>query len=1140
MNKTKKSLIPVILVILGILMLTTVNSGSGGTPDTEINISADAYTSTTNITWHPEFGHLSTIPDIFFYAPMDFNDTTIRDYSVTDSNGTRVLDPQFNIGEQINNSFDFPTQASRIDYEGIGNNDYFNQTFTVTAWLKPNEFKVNDAYLGTEAGFGTQNLRGWSIRQSGGDGSDTTFFGYNGSSGGSFSGAGVVLNISTWHHVAFVYNFNENITGYRDGGQEIDDQTNVDDGPLSGLGNLSIGIAKADNSLTARDVNASVDDVMIFNRSLTPSEISDIYNGNFSRFLPRGELTYTNLDANTSGNPNTLNITIIDSLTNSSSYFSGQIGNSTGSGYVYNEEFNFTSGFASGVGVSTPDNFSMRLIFNPTSNNFFSPNLINENITINSFEVESVVGNVSFTTNTPDDNYINATNVSLKRTLSIEIDVNVTDRDSTTFNLFYDNSTLVNSTILTGENNSIIFYNLTDMQDYLYNVTVNDTSNNQFSTETRNISIRRPFYFGLTSEITPLYNNLDGGNIGYATLLGDSITVRVDTFIYYFRDNLSNVYGYGGEGYLALTDQTYADKGTQNSTDILNGPKDGIDITAKTGLFNQSGVNSDRICPQGCDTVDGNWFELGGEGTMNFTTYGNTGVLQYLERPNSGSLVISVDGVQVDSIDTNKSTPGSILRNVTIDLNDTDPDFDTLHTVTLENVNSTGPNEWIQINGWKSYGLNNSGFVQGYFGRGGVPPLDFAVANETIYNDSFALDNPDLMMFLIDGESESSPDYAVNLTVIVERAEAANPDAGIVLISHPAISTGGVETDGQEMLELARDNGYGFVNFYDIVNDTDYDALYADDGTHMSEEGGIFYGNYLYELFEQEKPSGDELIPELIINSPTDGFQDEVPIFLNATLSETGSIQYTLNNGITNNSLSTSDNLEFTGHIVSADPGDYVLRFYGTDDAGNLNSTESVNLKILSGVGGTGGSSSTPSSSSDSTDDEDDGGEDVLIINEGTGQLDDIIIDFNEKFVIGQEKRIPVTAINSDGQVIDIDSLKIRFTNANFPSDLEREDIGEYEIVVKNIQGEKDQQISFTIEAKDEDITISKELSAILIESTIFTGFSDRLSNFAESSIEFIINNWMAVLVVVAVLIMAIVSFFILSTNNKPKPDFLR
>lgn len=108
--------------------------------------------------------------------------------------------------------------------------------------------------------------------------------------------------------------------------------------------------------------NGTLDEVMIWNKSLSASEVSELYNNHSSRFFDSGEILFQNLDVSGDG---LVNISFEDCQTLKGSYLQGKVNN--------RDWINFTGCYFNDSDFSgdlTDVDITVKLISNP--NNFYS------------------------------------------------------------------------------------------------------------------------------------------------------------------------------------------------------------------------------------------------------------------------------------------------------------------------------------------------------------------------------------------------------------------------------------------------------------------------------------------------------------------------------------------------------------------------------------------------------------------------------------------------------------------------------------------------------------------------------------------------------------------------------------------------
>ncbi|MCU0642206.1 MAG: hypothetical protein MUF61_01325 [archaeon] len=112
----------------------------------------------------------------------------------------------------------------------------------------------------------------------------------------------------------------------------------------------------------------------------------------------------------------------------------------------------------------------------------------------------------------------------------------------------------------------------------------------------------------------------------------------------------------------------------------------------------------------------------------------------------------------------------------------------------------------------------------------------------------------------------------------------------------------------------------------------------------------------------------DTLAPNVVINDPDNSTQyNSSSVGVNVTLNEAGACIYSLDNGISNTTLTTSDNTTFTAGLAMSN-GNYTMDVYCRDIAGNWNLSQEVSFTVLApycGDGTCNGGESCSSCSSD-------------------------------------------------------------------------------------------------------------------------------------------------------------------------------
>lgn len=207
------------------------------------------------------------------------NDTFVYDFSDGANNGSVYGDAKFNStgGYLSDGAFEFDGVNDYIFVNG-SNKSYgtvYNQTsFTVSYWVKINENKTSytsQVDKGTHGSFSTPGVHsGWAfLSPAASDGCGILWEIYR--EVGWSSLVEYDMNCGEWNHIVGTFNGTQ-ATLYING---LEDSTTTIT-TFSEWGNLSIGIGSNEKG-DAGYFNGSIDDLIIFNRSLSDSEVWDLY-----------------------------------------------------------------------------------------------------------------------------------------------------------------------------------------------------------------------------------------------------------------------------------------------------------------------------------------------------------------------------------------------------------------------------------------------------------------------------------------------------------------------------------------------------------------------------------------------------------------------------------------------------------------------------------------------------------------------------------------------------------------------------------------------------------------------------------------------------------------------------------------------
>ncbi|VVB60545.1 Concanavalin A-like lectin/glucanases superfamily protein [uncultured archaeon] len=270
-----------------------------------------------------------TIYDPSLVLDMNFNyntqigesNTTVVDNSMYGNNGTLT-----NMNTGINNDSSGWTSSGKfgngLNFDGV--NDYvavggpaslnFNgSSFSTSAWFK---IGVLTSAWKTIASRGDSGTNGYGIEISSGNYYTCSVDGSN-SGGANWHLSSGTPTLNVWHNIVCVYSWNDNLYMYVDGvllANSTAYMKNVSAGGISNTNTFNIG----SHAASLWYFNGTIDEVRIYNRSLSASEIAFQYQSEFQKYnatdwryynnvssLVDSPYTYYGFANDTSGNSNT-------------------------------------------------------------------------------------------------------------------------------------------------------------------------------------------------------------------------------------------------------------------------------------------------------------------------------------------------------------------------------------------------------------------------------------------------------------------------------------------------------------------------------------------------------------------------------------------------------------------------------------------------------------------------------------------------------------------------------------------------------------------------------------------------------------------------------------------------------------------
>ncbi|MCK5450103.1 BspA family leucine-rich repeat surface protein, partial [Candidatus Pacearchaeota archaeon] len=243
-------------------------------PSYTVTIFSTSESIDTNVTQENNFTHL-TVSDVapydslVLYMPFDVSGTTQYDYSVNENDGT-VTDAVFNSSGKYGGAYEFDGNGDRVGGSGSGIGTIGTGNYTVSAWV----YKKDSVTAGIVAFDDYDPV--WAINV------DEHMYVYDSTYKDNSTGT---VALDSWQHITYV-RYNTSAGGMKYYINGVYDSSATHDDSIGAVTNFEIGADRVAGG--EFDFNGSIDEVMVFNRSLNSTEISDLYNKSYSRFYPTG------------------------------------------------------------------------------------------------------------------------------------------------------------------------------------------------------------------------------------------------------------------------------------------------------------------------------------------------------------------------------------------------------------------------------------------------------------------------------------------------------------------------------------------------------------------------------------------------------------------------------------------------------------------------------------------------------------------------------------------------------------------------------------------------------------------------------------------------------------------------------------
>jgi len=220
------------------------------------------------------------------------NSTYVADNSKYSNNGT-IIGATWNANGKYGGAYQFDGVNDYINISDSSNFDFGTGAFSISMWFKKIGEGRGDIF-NWKKGNGEQDDFGFILQD---DETFEVFFRIDGS-GDLIVTNGKVFSINQWHQAVFVRNNSGNIVTYIDGSPDGSGSSNGNINNIDAGTPIWIGSNKADGA-PANSFNGSIDEVRIWNRSLSNQEIYQNYISNLQKFNQTQWYLYANQSKNT-------------------------------------------------------------------------------------------------------------------------------------------------------------------------------------------------------------------------------------------------------------------------------------------------------------------------------------------------------------------------------------------------------------------------------------------------------------------------------------------------------------------------------------------------------------------------------------------------------------------------------------------------------------------------------------------------------------------------------------------------------------------------------------------------------------------------------------------------------------------------
>ncbi len=318
---------------------------------------------------------------------------------------------------------------------------------------------------------------------------------------------------------------------------------------------------------------------------------------------------------------------------------------------------------------------------------------------------------------------------------------------------------------------------------------------------------------------------LESGQGADFLFLGDSISFRDGSYLPHLRSKMQFYFGDGGYGYQGFSLWTGAG---------FNG------VNSDPPAWTLGQINDDSTPHH---SLDGLWSSANSPLPVfpfnaRFDPISQSMTLHYLAQPGGGSIQLDLPEGGSITLNTNEPTPA--VRTISYTFAGAD------HRINLT-PDGTGP---VTILGADNRSGNNG--IRLHRAANGGWGVDNFLDRDFTFDQQLGLIQPGVVAIWLGQNDQmyTRSTYAPKLNALLDRLETQLPDAKFLLIG--SYDTGGsvVPELVQAMEDVAIQRSTGFINLHELGGSKDFLLRngFLDDGVHLSENGGIYFSDLLFDL----------------------------------------------------------------------------------------------------------------------------------------------------------------------------------------------------------------------------------------------------------------------------------------------------